>query len=67
MLTHETDLTKRQIEIAEIVKEECLRAAVKGYENAAMSGLCCEGAWEAATGAVKMLDVELLLKQNEII
>jgi hypothetical protein len=32
--------------IAQVVKDACLQAALEGYEYAAMSGLCHEGAWE---------------------
>jgi hypothetical protein len=47
--------------LAETVRAACLKAAREGYEQAAMSGLCHEGAVEAALGAVSMLDLEPLL------
>ena len=56
MLRHEED---RQL--AEAVRAACLEAALRGYADARMSGLCHEGAWEAAVGAVRMLDVEQVL------
>lgn len=49
---------------AERVREACISAAVQGYENAAISGLCHEGAWEAAVGAMRMLDLEKLLGRD---
>ncbi|MEN8180532.1 MAG: acetyltransferase [Pseudomonadota bacterium] len=52
--------------IAQVVKDACLQAALEGYENAAMSGLCREGAWEAAISAIKMLDVETILTEKLI-
>ncbi len=47
-----------QRRIAEAVREACVRAAQEGYEHAAISGLCEEGAFEAAIGAIRMVDVE---------
>ena len=52
--------------IAQVLKDACLQAALEGYEYAAMSGLCHEGAWEAAISAIKMLDVETILKEKLI-
>ncbi len=37
----------------------CIEAAVN-YENAAMSGLCAEGALEAAVSAIRMLELKAL-------
>jgi hypothetical protein len=47
--------------LAEAVKAACIAAAQQGYEEAAASGLCDEGAFEAAIGAVRMLDVEAVI------
>jgi hypothetical protein len=66
MTTQDSNLKDQQLEIARIIREECLRAALDGYERAAMSGLCGEGAWEAAISAVRMLDLELILKERFI-
>lgn len=49
--------------IAEAVRAACLRAARTAYQDASMSGLCGEGAFEAALGAVQTLDLEALLAQ----
>lgn len=49
---------------AEIVREACIRAVLDGYQQAAMSGLCHEGAFEAAVDAVRMLDLGALLQQQ---
>ncbi|MDE2089397.1 MAG: acetyltransferase [Gammaproteobacteria bacterium] len=48
--------------IAEAVRAACLRAALEGYEHAAISGLCHEGAWECAVDAIRALDIEALLR-----
>ena len=49
--------------MAEAVRSACIAAALSGYESAAISGLCHEGAWEAAIGALRMLDVEKLISE----
>jgi hypothetical protein len=54
---------KESRRVAEAVRIACIAAALEGYENAAISGLCHEGAWEAAIGAMRMLDVEKLLSE----
>ncbi len=48
--------------IAELVKAACVQAALSGYENAAISGLCSEGALESAVDAIRMLDLDALLR-----
>jgi hypothetical protein len=41
--------------LAEAVRAACLKAAREGYESAAMSGLCHEGAVEASLDAIRAL------------
>ena len=48
-------------ELAEAIRAACLEAAKKGYAEAAMSGLCHEGAVEASVGAISTLDLKPLL------
>ena len=36
----------------------CLAAAVRAYEDAGIQGLCENGRWEAAIGAVRALDLQ---------
>jgi hypothetical protein len=43
--------------LAREVQEACLRAALKGYEQAGLSGLCAEGRWEMAIDAIRALDL----------
>ncbi|MGD8574605.1 MAG: acetyltransferase [Gammaproteobacteria bacterium] len=47
--------------IAEKIRQACIRAARAGYRDAAMSGLCGEGAMEAAISAMEMLNLERVL------
>jgi hypothetical protein len=42
---------------AERIRAALIRAALDGYERAALSGLCCEGAWEAAVSAMRQLEL----------
>ncbi len=51
--------------VAEAVRAACVRAALDGYEQAGMDGLCHEGAWEAAVEAIRGLDLEPLLRTSE--
>lgn len=44
-------------QIAERAREHLVRAAVAAYEDAAVRGLCCEGAWEVAVSAMRALDL----------
>ena len=50
--------------LAARVREACISAALEGYENASISGLCHEGAWEAAISAIRMVDLEEILLEN---
>lgn len=52
-------------DLAEAVRAACIQAAIDGYENASMSGLCAEGAFEAAIGAIRMLDLEGFAERRE--
>lgn len=44
-------------QLAERVRHALLGAALSAYEDAAVQGLCCEGAWEVAVGAMRALDL----------
>jgi hypothetical protein len=44
-------------QLAEEVRTALLSAALRAYEEAAMQGLCAEGAWEVAVGAMRALDL----------
>jgi hypothetical protein len=57
-------LSKQQHELAKQIRDECIQTAVAAYESAAMSGLCGEGAFEAAVSAMRMLDVEKALERR---
>jgi len=44
----------------ELIRKACLAAARRAFEEASMSGLCAEGALEAALGAIEQLDLSKL-------
>ena len=43
--------------VAEQVRAALLRTAMSAYEDAGMQGLCAQGAWEVALGAMRTLDL----------
>jgi hypothetical protein len=46
-----------QKRLAQAVREACVEAALKAYEEAGVSGLCHEGRWEIAIDALRNLDL----------
>jgi hypothetical protein len=48
---------------AEKIRAAYLDTAINSYEDAAANGLCAEGAWEVAVGALRGLDISDLLQQ----
>jgi len=49
--------------LTEEVRNACVEAAIDGYEQAALSGLCGEGALEAAIGAIRMAGLDALAER----
>jgi len=47
--------------LALAVREACRAALVEAHEEAMIAGLCGDGAWEAALGALSRLSAEELL------
>lgn len=56
------DEDKLRLEIARAVRDACVRVALEECEDARMAGLCWEGAWEAAIGAIRALDLERITR-----
>jgi len=46
------------------VRNACIEAAREGFMDASMSGLCTEGAMEAAISAIQKLDIEKIVEQR---
>lgn len=59
-----TSKREKQI-LAESVRAECIRAAREGFQDASISGLCREGAIEAAISAMQSLNLEKLTGRSE--
>lgn len=55
---------KDKLKLAEIIREACLQSAREGFQEASISGLCREGAIEAATSAIQKLNLETVINQN---
>ena len=49
------------LRIAEATRAACLAAALESYEEASIRGLCHEGAWECAIGAIRSLNLRYIL------
>ncbi len=50
--------------LASVIRDACVEAALEGYEQAAMDGLCHEGAFEAAVDAIRGLDIDRILRAS---
>ncbi len=57
---------QEQRQLAEAIRQACLQAALAGYEDASISGLCHEGAWECAIDSIRSLDINALLEQMRL-
>jgi hypothetical protein len=57
-VTKERHVSEQQ---AEQIRAALIQAALDGYEQATMSGLCHEGAWEAAVSAMRRVDLPAVL------
>lgn len=52
--------------IAETVRKACLEAARAASEDARISGLCADGALEAALGTIEMLDLDAVIAGRRV-
>jgi len=50
---------------AEVIRQACIKAAKEGFMDASISGLCTEGAIEAAISAIQNLDLSKVVKKTE--
>ena len=48
---------------AKRIRDACLEAVLQAYEDSGVQGLCAEGRWEAAVGALRTLDLAPLLRE----
>ena len=50
-------------DLAKRIRDACLEALLQAYEDAGVQGLCAEGRWEAAVGALKTVELAPLLRE----
>ena len=50
-------------DLAKRIRDACLEAVLQAYEDAGVQGLCAEGRWEAAVGALKIVELAPLLRE----
>lgn len=50
--------------LAERVRAALVQSALDAYEDAALRGLCCEGAWEAAVSAMRRQNLSAVLTEQ---
>ena len=50
---------------AKRIRDACLEAVLQEYEDAGVQGLCADGRWEAAVGALQTLDLAPLLREYQ--
>ena len=50
-------------DFAKRIRDACLEAALQAYEDAGVQGLCAEGRWEVAVGALKTVELAPLLRE----
>jgi hypothetical protein len=55
-------MNRYETELAEKIKSRCIEAAKQGFRDASISGLCRDGAIEAAVSAIQKLDAAELVK-----
>lgn len=51
-----------QLQTAEVVRQACITAALRAYDNAGLSGLCQEGRWACAVDAMRALPLRAVLQ-----
>ena len=49
-------------ELIERVRGALIESALAAYEDAGIRGLCAEGAWEVAVGAMRSLDLSVMAR-----
>lgn len=60
-------MDNRDLVLAQKIREICIEAAREGFRDASISGLCTEGAMEAAISEIQKIDMMKMLNeiQNE--
>ena len=50
------------LQMAEVVRQACIAAALRAYDDAGLSGLCHEGRWECAVDAMRAFPMRSVLQ-----
>ena len=50
-------------DLAKRIRDTCIEAVLQAYEDAGIQGLCAEGRWEAAVGALRKVELAPLLRE----
>ncbi|HEY7163346.1 MAG TPA: acetyltransferase [Candidatus Binatia bacterium] len=50
-------------QFAERVRAACLEVLIEAYDDAGLQGICAEGRWEAAVGALRRLDLTRIVDE----
>ena len=50
-------------DLAKRIRDACLETLLQAYEDAGIQGLCAEGRWEVAVGALKTVELAPLLRE----
>lgn len=57
-------MNEKDERLAERVRQALVREAAAAWEEASIAGLCGEGAWEAAVGRMRGLDLASLVEEG---
>jgi hypothetical protein len=56
-------VTDDRLGLAEKIRTALVEQALMAFEDAAVQGLCCDGAWEAAVSAMRHVDLRPLVQR----
>lgn len=54
------------LNLAESIRQECLKAVREGFEEASFAGLCAEGAIEYAIDAIRKIDMNKIIRDLSV-
>lgn len=63
-MKNKKEISADKRELAQAVRDACIEAAREGFKEASISGLCTEGAIEAAISAIQKLEVETIIQKQ---
>lgn len=60
------DIEDMRREVAEATRRALVAVALQAYEEAGLSGLCGDGRWEVALGAIRSYDLRNVAEKREL-